>query len=194
MSMFGALAMADELIDIPTARKIVFDDFRFEYRMEPFAGGDQQQFLGLGLGPSFELDFRDIQDSDVAPRATFDFSYNYLAAIPGISPGVSIGIQDAANQTSDGRRLYAVTTFRETMDEIPGNVYTDITVGFQAGSLTSAFAGVAMPFSTNLYLLAEDSGFRLSAGLEYRLSHRITFRLIDRENETLLSLSASGKF
>jgi len=194
LTLLGAIASADELIDIPTARKIVFEDVKFEYRAQPTSHGDAQSYLGIGVGRSFELDLRDIRDAGTAPVGTFDFSYNYLAALPGLSPGLSFGVLDAANLTSDGRRFYAVTTFRNTMDEISGNVYADITLGMQVGSMTSPFVGVSVPFSPSIYLIAEDSGFRLSAGLEYRISSRVIFRVIDRNNQTLQSLRAAARF
>jgi hypothetical protein len=194
LSVVATTAFADELIDIPTARKISFEDVRYEFRADPTLRGTSQSFLGVGIGNSYELDFRDIQNKGSAAVATYDFEYNLLAAIPGLAPGFSLGVQDAANLTSDGRRFYAVTTFRNTMDDIPGNVYADITLGFQVGSLTSPFVGVAVPFATNLFVLAEDSGFRVSAGLEYRPSKRMNVRLVVRNNQTLLSLSATTRF
>jgi len=194
LAMLGTIASADQLIDIPTARKILFEDFRYEFRAEPVVGGQLQHFLGLGIGKSFELDLRDIENPGVRSVSTFDFSYNYVPALPGISPGISFGVQDASNTTLDGRRFYAVTTFRNTMDDIAGNVYADITLGFQVGSLTSPFVGVSVPFSQNFYVIAEDSGFRVSAGAEFRPSPRLAIRFVVREQRTLLSLSATSRF
>jgi len=194
LSVVASSAFADELIDIPTARKISFEDVRYEFRFEPDLRGSNQQYLGIGVGKSFELDLRDIHNTGVAPVGTFDVSYNFIAALPGLAPGFACGVQDAANLTADGRRYYFVTTFRNEMDDIPGNVYTDLTLGFQTGSLTSPFVGVSMPFSKTFYLLAEDSGFRVSAGFELRPLPRVSVRFVVRNSQSLLSLSASGKF
>jgi len=173
----------------------VFEDFRYEYRAEPTVGGEIQNFLGLGIGKSFELDLRDFRPAGGQSVNTLDLSYNLISAFPGgVAPGVSFGVQDAANVTPDGRRFFAVTTFRNTMDEISGNVYADITLGFQVGSLTSPFVGVSVPFTSHLYLLAEDNGFRINAGLEFRPSSRMALRFIVREQRTLLSLSATSRF
>jgi len=193
-SVIASTAFADDLIDIPTARKITFEDVRYEFRVQPDLRGDNQQFLGIGIGKSFELDLRDIHTALTAPVGTFDFAYSYIAALPGLSPGISFGVQDAANLTQDGRRFYGVMTFRNEMDNIPGNVYTDVSLGFQVGSLTSPFVGVSMPFSKTFYLLAEGSGFRVSGGIELRPSSRVNIRFLIRNNEPLLSLSAAGKF
>lgn len=191
----ASTAIADDLIDIPTARKINFEDVRYEFRVQPDLRGDNQQFLGIGIGTSLELDLRDIHTAALAPVGTFDFAYNLLPAFPGgIAPGISFGVQDAANLTPDGRRFYAVTTVRNSMDDIPGNVYMDVTLGFQVGSLTSPFVGISMPFAKTFYLLAEDNGFRVSAGFELRPIPRVNVRFIVRGNQPLLSLSAAAKF
>ena len=188
------MAFADELIDIPTARKLQLDDVRYEFRGSPYAGGSIQQFLGVGVGQSFELDLRDVRNAGTHSAGTFDFSYNLLSAIPGISPGISFGIQDAANLTSDGRRFYAVATLRNDLDELPGNLYEDVTLGVQFGSLNSPFVGIALPVSKQMYLIAEHSGFRLSAGVEFRPLPHVAFRIITRDRETMLSLSGTVKF
>lgn len=188
------MALADDLIDIPTARKIIYEDLRYEFRSEPLAGGDYQHFLGIGLGPAFELDLRDQEFAGSHPVGTFDFSYNLVAALPAISPGISFGVQDAANETRDGRRFFAVTTFRNGEDFLPGNLYSDITLGFQVGSLTSPFIGVLVPAAPQVYFLAEDSGFRINAGVELRPMPKVALRFIYRGNEPMLSLSAMGRF
>ena len=193
--MIGSIASADQLIDIPTARKILFEDVRYEFRAEPVVRGDIQHFLGIGIGKSFELDVREIQNSGTSPVGTFDFSYNFITAFPGgAAPGVSFGVQDAENLTKDGRRFYAVTTFRNGLDELSGNLYADVTLGFQCGSLTSPFVGVSLPFSNTVYLLAEDSGFRVSAGIGFHPAPKIDVRFITRDQKMLLSVSATSRF
>ena len=188
------MASADQLIDIPTARKIPFEDVKYEFRAAPVVSGDLQHFLGIGIGSSFELDFRDVVNSGLNPVGTFDFSYNYISAVPSVAPGISLGVVDASNLTQDGRRFYVVSTFRNPMDDLPGNLYSDISVGFQAGSLTSPFVGVSVPLGSSFYLLAEHNGFRLSSGVELRPAPHVALRFITRNRETLLSVSAMLKF
>ncbi len=194
LSLTAGIASADQLIDIPTARKIPFEDVRYEFRAAPVVSGDLAHFLGIGVGNSFELDLRDVVKSGMNPVGTFDFSYNYIASVPGISPGISLGVLDASNLTQDGRRFYAVTTFRNPMDDLPGNLYSDISVGIQTGSLTSPFIGISLPFSKSFYLIAEHNGFRLSSGVELRPAPHVAVRFITRDRETLVSISAMLKF
>lgn len=190
----AAVSAADRLIDIPTARKIPFEEFRYEFRSQPFTGGSFEQYLGLGVGKSFELDLRGVEVAGEKQIATFDFAYDFIAAIPGLSPGISTGFQDIANRTADGRRFYVVTTYREPLQVIGDSVKVDVTVGVQVGRLTSPFVGVALPFSRQVFLVAEHSGFLISAGLELRLAPNIAIRYVCKGTQTLLSLSASTRF
>ena len=194
LALLASCASADQLIDIPTGRKIPTDDFRYEVRASPYSHGDVQHFLGIGVGPSMEFDFREMLTTGSHPIATGDFAFNILSAVPSLAPGFSVGVQDAANLTPDGRRFYAVTTFRNELDELSGNLYADITVGMQFGSLSSPFVGAAVPLGEKIYLIAEHSGFRLSTGLELRPLPKVVFRVISRNQKTLLSLSALVKF
>lgn len=190
----GTVASADRLIDIPTARKIPYEDYRYEFRAQPFVGGAFEQYLGIGIGKSFELDLRGVEQQGEKQVGTFDFAYDFIAAIPGVSPGISFGVQDAQNQTDDGRRFYAVSTFREPLQVINESVKSDITVGFQVGRITSPFLGFELPFSRQIFFVAEHSGYRISAGLEIRPASNVVIRYVERGNQTLLSLSVSSRF
>ena len=189
-----ALASADRLIDIPTARKIPFEDVRYEFRSEPFSAGSFEQYLGLGIGKSFELDLRGVEERGQKQVGTFDFAYDLIAALPGVSPGISFGVQDGADRTADGRRYYFATTYRELLQVIGGNEKSDVTLGVQTGKLTSPFVGFSLPLSKQVFFVGEHNGYRISAGLELRLTNRIAVRYYTRGQQMFLSLSASGRF
>ena len=192
--LVATIASADQLIDVPTARKIPFLDVRYEFRAQPISSGYTSQFLGVGIGPSFELDIRDRVTPGFHSVGTVDFSYNVITNLPGISPGISLGVQDATNLTPEGRRFYAVTTFRNELDDLPGNLYADVTLGVQFGSLSSPFLGVSVPFSEKFYLIAEHSGYRVSGGFEVRPAPHIAIRWVAQEGSSFVSLSAMTKF
>ena len=190
----GAIASADRLIDIPTARKIPFDDFRYEFRSEPFVAGSFEQYLGLGVGKSFELDLRSVEQRGDRQVGTFDFAYDFIAAIPNVSPGISVGVQDAADRTLDGRRYYVATTYREAMQVINESVKADITVGVQTGRLSSPFVGFLLPFSKEVFLIGEHNGYRISAGFEIRPAANLSVRYYTRGSSAMLSFSLSSRF
>jgi len=194
MLSLGAIASADRLIDIPTARKIPYDDFRYEFRSEPFVSGTFEQYLGLGIGKSFELDLRSMEQRGDRQVGTFDFAYDFIAAIPDVSPGISIGVQDAADRTIDGRRYYIATTYREALQVINESVKADITLGAQTGKISSPFVGFLLPFSKEVYLIGEHNGYRISAGFEIRPAPNMAFRFYTRGSNAMLSLSLSSRF
>ncbi len=189
-----AFAQADRLIDIPTARKIPFGKFRYEFRSEPFTGGSNEHYLGLGITTAFELDLRCFQTSGEKQLGTFDGSYAFIAAIPGISPGISLGFQDGLDKTEDGRRIYLATTFREPLQVGNDTIRADVTFGVQTGRFTSPFVGFTLPFGRQLYLVGEHNGARITAGIELRLAQNVVVRYLSRGSQTLITLSASTVF
>jgi len=194
LALVSAIASADRLIDIPTATKILYDNFRYECRSDVASSGVFEHYLWLGIGKSFELDLRDVSPSDSQQKGTFDFAYDFIAAIPNTSPGISFGVQDGANTTADGRRYYFATTFRNQVDVIGGGSDLYLTLGAQFGKLNSPFVGVSMPLSPQFALLAEHSGYRLSAGFEIRPVKPVALRLVQRGSKPMLSLSVAARF
>ena len=69
-----------------------------------------------------------------------------------------------------------------------------LTLGAQFGKLNSPFVGVSMPLSPQFALLAEHSGYRLSAGFEIRPVKPVALRLVQRGSKPMLSLSVAARF
>src|SRR5688500_405803 len=95
-----AVASADRLIYIPTARKIPFRTFRYELRAEPRVQGEMEHYLGVGLTTSWELEVRSQNLGLPTAQTTFDLTYNYLSPLTNLTPGFSIGVQDVINKTA----------------------------------------------------------------------------------------------
>jgi hypothetical protein len=67
-------------------------------------------------------------------------------------------------------------------------------LGYYAGSINALFVGVMLPFTDHFHVLVEHNGRRITAGMEFRLHSPLAFRLLFREQDTLLSASYSFKF
>jgi hypothetical protein len=182
-----ALGLADRLITIPTARKIPYKTVRYELRFEPGEFGRRENLLAAGIGPAWETEIRSAPDPTFRRPGTVDLAYNYVAALPGYTPGFSAGVQDASNLTSTGRRFYAVTTYRIPCDVINGDYPLDLTLGMFAAGRWSPFLGVLFPFSKEFHLLAEEDGHYIATGLEFAPVKNLNFRTVVRNNRTLLS-------
>ncbi|AIE84288.1 hypothetical protein [Fimbriimonas ginsengisoli] len=190
----AAIGHADRLITIPTARKLPYRTVRYEFRGEPKQIGERENLIGLGIGTAFDMELRLDQEPGERAVDTFDFAYNYISAIPGLTPGLSLGVQDAVDRTADGRRFFGAATFREPFTTINGDVPADITLGVFAGRHWSPFVGVSIPFSKEFHLLVEHNGFRISSGIEYQVSSLLNLRAQVRDHQTLLSLQLTRRF
>ena len=168
LTLGAALAQADRLITIPTARKLPLGTVRYEFRGETVSHGETENFLAAGISTSFDMELRTIDEPGRKTEGTFDLSYNFVAPIPGLTPGLSLGLQDATDKTPDGRRFFGAATFRPQFSTLNGDFPADVTLGVFGGRHWSPFVGVLVPFSKEFHFLAEHNGERIAVGFEYR--------------------------
>ncbi|MDX2065683.1 MAG: hypothetical protein SFX74_08085 [Fimbriimonadaceae bacterium] len=187
-------AYADRLISIPVGRKVPLGTIRSELFFEPHRGGTSEYYFAAGLSREIELEYRTqrLRFQDV--REAIDLSYNFLAPVSDLSPGISVGVQDLFNRTNDRRRVYAALTYRQSSPTGDGDQPADLTIGAYAGENSSAFVGWSQPLSASFRLLADHNGYRLSAGFEYRPIRDLAVRFFARGPQTFMSLSYSKRF
>lgn len=186
-------AFSDRLISVPTGRKLPYDSIRFDYTTG-FEGSYKEAFLGLGIGKSFELDFRGEKQVDFTQRAAVDFAFNYIAPIADLTPGISVGMQDASDSTPDGRRFYLALTSKQIYSTEGGDVAGDVTLGGFFGNRSSVYVGLNMPLSRLVRLLAEHNGYRIGAGLEVRPSSQYAVRFLVRDHTTEIAVTTTKHF
>ncbi len=191
----AAAASADRLIYIPTARKIPFGSFKYEFRAEPRVKGEIEHYLGIGLTKSLELELRSQNLGLPTAQTTFDLTYNYISPITGLTPGFAFGIQDILDNTAEGTRPFIVATFREGFQAINGEFPADFTLGVtMARKQIYPVVGASIPFSEEFRLLAEHDGFRISAGFEIRPSKPLALRFMVRERSSLFGFVFQTRF
>jgi hypothetical protein len=193
--LLAAMAQADRLIYIPTARKIPFRTIRYELRAEPRVQGEIEHYVGFGLTTSFELELRSQNLRLDRPEGTFDLTYNYLSPLTGLTPGFSVGIQDVLDRTDDGRKGFLAITFREGFLAIGGEFPADLTLGISyVQGRVYPMVGASIPFSQSVRVLAEHDGFRISVGFEVKPSRPLALRLIVRDKNALLGFVVQHRF
>jgi hypothetical protein len=194
MVCLAAFGHADRLIDTPTAHKVPDGMVRLEYDFDP-AGPFHETYADFGIDKSFEMALRMQSIGDDPTKGTFDLAYNYVPPIAGISPGLSFGVQDALNETPDGRRFYAAVTTRQIYSPQGGDAPGDVTLGgYFAGARTCIFVGASLPLSPAVQFLAEDDGYRVSMGFEYHGIKQLAIRLVARGDQPVLSFSTRTRF
>jgi hypothetical protein len=191
----SALCWADRLISIPTAHKIPFRAFKYELRMEPQVRGLAENYLGIGVSTSIEVEIRTFTSPRDRQVGTFDLTYNIISPITDFTPGFAFGVQDALNRTPEGPRPFFATTFRNGFYGIGGESPSDVTLGIVAiRRRVYPFIGASIPFSKAFRLLAEHDGLILSVGLELRPVKDIGLKWIVRERNSLLGLEIQHRF
>lgn len=189
LALIPATVKADRLFEMPTARKVVKGLARYEISFGRDAGRATSHRLAYGIDTSIDIEIRSATPFDSNPDATFAIGYQFVAPVPGISPGIAVGVIDALNRTDNGRRLYAAMTFREAYYTVNGEVNGDLTLGVLGGADNALFVSVAMPFSKEVSLLVEHDSKSITAGLEFRLIRNLTLRMSSQEKKGLLSVS-----
>jgi len=190
----SAAAQADHLIDIPIARKIAIGEFRLDAQVEASKGRTQRYFVGTGLTQNIDAELRAERFEGGKTVGTVDLSYNFQPAIVDYSPGISVGVQDALDQTREGWRAYVATTFRTGLITSGTNAHADTTLGIKAGRRTRPFVGVDLPFLDQVHGLVEHNGYRLAAGFDLRPVPSFGIRAIFEAKNTILSAVFTHKF
>lgn len=185
---------ADRLILIPTGKKILTGGLRYD--VLTISGKDTTLgWLGTGIGQTYDIEITgEAFDSNKMVNG-IDFSYNYTVPIMDLSPGISVGFQDATNVTQRGRNAYLAVTYRfGNSGEHNQDVPTELTFGFWSKEKSLIFAGANLPLSEPLSLIAEHDSENLTAGIELTPFRGGSFRVLFREHETLLGLKFFAQF
>ncbi|CAN5354972.1 hypothetical protein BH11ARM1_BH11ARM1_01420 [soil metagenome] len=191
----AAFSSAERLIYIPTAHKILNGTVKYELRSETGKHSRFENYLGVGVGDSWEFEVRSQGTRLDNQVGTVDVTYNLISPITGITPGFAFGVQDIADQTSSGPRPFFVTTFRDGYYVAGGEVPGEVTVGITSeGRRIYPLVGVSIPFSKRVRFLGENDGIRNSIGAEYRPMKDFALRAIVRNRTTLLGFQLSGRF
>ncbi len=188
------IASADRLIFTPMGKKTPFNAFKFDLLSIPsrdVAFG----MLSFGLTTQLELElYGESFDSDRIHLAG-SAAFNLIAPITDISPGISVGVQDFANNTQDGRNVYLATTYYfGNVGEHNQDVPTIFTLGFSSREQGFLFVNFALPFSKNFRVVGEHDTYRISAGLEVTPFDGAMLRFLFRQDEPMIGFSFARRF
>lgn len=190
-------AFAERLILIPVGKKVPYKAVRVSSQWQ--LGQHDQTFstLGLGIGEAFDMTVVYEDSPGFRDKSSLDFSYNVSDPIVGIGPGVSVGVLDALDKTSDRRAYYFAATFAEGMlGEFNQGTPSESTIGVRFDDRGfRAFAGGTFPFTDSVIFVAEHDSRRFTAGLEFRPIPGGRVRLLGRsDNRTMMEASYLLRF
>ncbi|MEA2554547.1 MAG: hypothetical protein QOJ65_2723 [Fimbriimonadaceae bacterium] len=163
---------------------------------EPSRPGSFDAFLGVGLTTFVDAEIETRQLENQSRFTSLDLNFNVNAPLAGLAPGISVGVLDVADQSPDGRRGYLAISVQDSGGSGPfgGIAPTETTFGFMLGRESHAFVGVSLPLNERFRLLAEADGTKLSGGAEFRTENGPYFRLVFRQEQTLLSVGSTVRF
>lgn len=190
-----ALSMADREIFIPTGDKLPLDTMRLEYMLMDPNTHAYDAFAAFGLTRELEAEF-ELQNlgSGNPGLGTFNLGYTFVNPVTDTVPGISVGVQDALNNTDRGRSFYIATTYRVGTTGEMGADHLDVNFGIGFGHRTRPYVGVVLPFSPRLVGLVEDDGENLTGGIEIRPFHGVQLRWMAQEHLTFWSLRWTARF
>ncbi len=193
--MLAALPVcADRIVLAPTATKLPEGAVRADWLSCPGHGRDQC-WVGYGLGDAFELEITGERFGSEGFVPSFNFAYNYITPITDMTPGISVGIQDALNRGEDGRSGYLALTFRFGNEgDLNQDVPTEVTLGAATHNGGTPFGGVKLPFAEQLWLVAEHDGIRLTSGVEVRPFKGASLRWMFRDRQTMVGAAFTHRF
>jgi len=167
----------DQLLLMPTARHLS----QGLVRAEGWIGSGSGAFFGsAGINQFLDAQISVDRFGSDPGRPTAAFAYYYLTPIADITPGISGGLLDVANATSDGRRAYACASLNRALHGLERFGYTEITAGIEVGRRAAPIGGVRLPIARAASLLGEYDGFRFNAGVELRFSAGSYARILAR--------------
>lgn len=180
---------------MPVGKKLPYQTLRVEGMFEKSRARRQQVAVGFGIGKSFDLEVRSSKLAGDRGEPAIDLSYNFVSPVVGFAPGISFGVLDGLNRTQDGRRGYVAVTFRQGLAvDFIQNSALEFTFGGQFGSRNSGFMGVWIPFTSNVRILAEHDGIRITAGAEYQWTRELTSRVLYRDRDAYATLAWVRRF
>lgn len=194
VALGASSAMADRDLYVPKGKKIRDGVFRSELFAMP-GSRQSRAWLGTGFLQAYDLELCLDRKRGAEWRGTFDASYNFAPPIIDVSPGISIGVQDALNVTDEGRAAYLAMTYRYGNEgDLNQDVPTELTFGFWSRKTGLFFLGLSLPFSNKVFLLGEHNSERLAGGLELRPFTGLALKTIFETGGTSFGVSLSRKF
>ncbi len=189
-----ASASAERLITIPLGRKTLKSHFKLEGDWKLSDSSQQQAFLEAGLTKELDMGLEYFHDKGNNALGV-DLSYNFLPPITDTSPGISLGVRDALDQTADRRRAFVAATFRiDASAQYNNDTPAECTLGFFFLHQSSPFVGFMLPVADNFHFLVEHNGYRLSAGAEIFPIQSLGLRWTVQDQTSRLGLQYQGRF
>ncbi|MEZ5163858.1 MAG: hypothetical protein R2688_08960 [Fimbriimonadaceae bacterium] len=187
-------AFADRIVFIPTGRKVNDKNVRFDVLGQPSRDNAFGWFtVGLMNTWEFELYGENLNTDHLDMGA--NVAYNLIQPLTDLGPGVSFGILDLGDNTSNRRTGYVAVTYRlGNVAPINQDIPTDFSFGLWTRDEGVFFAGMEIPFSKEFRLLAEHDSRFITAGIELKPVEEASLRFLFRDGSPMVGLKFQKRF
>lgn len=188
--VFSGQAEADRLFNVPVARTLPSKTLRYESLQALNNRFTRFNFFAFSPATGYEFELREREFG----RSILDFQYNLVPPVQSISPGISIGVLDAANESPDRRRFYLVTTFRELLEVGDSGANGELTLGYGWGQNDGVLVGFSLPLSQRTSFIADHNAQVLSVGINTNLFPGFNARFFIQEQQALFGFRYQVRF
>lgn len=192
LAMAVCVARADRLLRMPTAFTIGFRSASVEFAVEPDKPGHERTWLQLGLTDRLELRSEISNPPFAPPIGTLDAEYNLYEVVPGLLPGLSVGVSDLFGQTPRGVGFYAVMTqtlIIEGRNSTGRDFVFHLGVGF--GGIRGLMVGFELPVSPSMSLVVEHDSWEVNAAIQWQPIKNLRLRGVAFERRLHIGVSAA---
>ncbi len=187
-------SFADRLVLSPRSIRTPSGSFRSEWMVAPSAK-ESRGFLWLPVDRQFEAELAYDRRSERDPVFTGGLTYFVTTPVPDALPGLSVGVRDLLNRTTEGRSGFVALTFRtDNFGDLQQKTPTEVSFGAISQGGGKFFASAVLPFADQFRLLAEHDSVAMSVGLEVLPAPGLAARVLLRDNDHWFSLRWSQSF
>lgn len=191
----AAVSHSERFITINMGRKVPYRSVKLNSLSDIHDFELGSKSLGFAFGNSFDGEVVYENDGN-RKRTSLDLAYNLNDPLIGYGPGFSAGIRDVANESINGREIFAV--FTHHLGNVPThvqNVPTMVTYGFLHGREgMKMFVGAQFPFSEHISLVMEHNSHDLIGGLELRPVPDGSLRWLHKQGAIMVQVSYLQRF
>lgn len=187
-------AFADRIVFVPTGRKVNDKHVRFDLLSLPSQDSGFGWFtVGLMNTWEFELYGENLNSNQLDIGS--NIAYNLIQPLTDLGPGVSFGILDLGDNTSNRRTGYLAVTYRlGNSAPINQDIPTDFSFGFWTRDEGIFYAGFEIPFSREVRLLAEHDSRFITAGFELKPVEEASLRFLFRDGYPMVGFKFQKRF
>jgi hypothetical protein len=188
-------AFADRVLFVPTGEKLRSGELKVSGIFSTDSSRQVELRLGAGVTRELEFSLSQFSAKNQSDRQSFSASYTFIDAIPEFSPAISIGIEDAMNESERGRSVYlAISTTSYPDSVFPLDIPMQLTLGTGTGELSGIFGGVRLPLSNELMVLGEWDRRGARIGAEVRPIPYLRFGYFSGLDRSYWTAGASVRF